>query len=363
MRKVMEDWQCLLKKSITNVDELAKYFKVDVSAIDEVLQKYPMRINPYYLSLIKEKDDAIWRQAVPDIKEIQDTDGIVDPLNEEADSPVSNLTHRYPDRVLLLVSEECATYCRFCTRKRKVGSAHFVSKETIEAGIDYIKTHSEIRDVILSGGDPLLLTDKKIESILKSIRAIPHVEIIRIGTRVPCTLPQRITVKLCRMLKKYHPLYINTHFNHPDEITPESKLACERLADSGIPLGNQTVLLRGVNDDPEIMKRLMQKLLTIRVKPYYLFQADLVKGTSHFRTSVKRGLEIIHSLRGFTSGLCVPHYVIDTPLGGGKIALLPDPIVDFNSKEVILRNYKGEIYKYPSRTMGLYNSASECEVL
>lgn len=344
----MEEWQSLLKKSITEVDELSKHFDIDTSEIDETLHKYPMCINPYYLSLVSEIGDPIWRQVIPDIRELQDTEGVVDPLEEEADSPVPNLTHRYPDRVLLMVSDKCATYCRFCTRKRKVGNTCFISKESIEKGIDYIRTHSEVRDVIISGGDPLILPDDEIEPILKSIKDISHVEIIRVDTRTPCTLPQRITVKLCEMLKKYHPLYINTHFNHPDEVTPESKLACERLADAGIPLGNQTVLLRGVNDDPEIMKRLMQKLLMIRVKPYYLFQADLVKGTSHFRTEVKRGLEIIHSIRGFTSGLCVPHYVIDTPLGGGKIALLPNPIVDWDNKEITLKNYEGEIYKYPT---------------
>jgi len=345
----MEDWQCLLKKSITSIDELSKYFDEDnFSEIDKVLQKYPMLVNPYYLSLIKEKDDPIWKQAIPDIRELKDYGGMEDPLNEEVDSPVQNLTHRYPDRVLLLVSQQCATYCRFCTRKRKVGSKHLVSSKTIEKGIEYIKEHSEIRDVILSGGDPLLLSDEIIDNILKSLKAIPHVEIIRIGTRVPCTLPQRITEKLCQILKKYHPIYINTHFNHPDEVTSESKLACELLADAGIPLGNQTVLLKGVNDKPEVMKKLMQKLLTIRVKPYYLYQADLVMGTGHFRTSVESGLEIIHSLRGYTSGLCVPHFVIDAPSGGGKIALLPESIVDFDDKEIAIKNYKGEIYKYPS---------------
>lgn len=343
-----DDWQCQLKNSITNTNELSEHFEVDGSEIDEVLQKYPMRINPYYLSLIREKGGAIWRQAVPNISEIQDINGMVDALNEEADSPVPNLTHRYPDRVLLLVSDVCATYCRFCTRKRKVGSTNFISDETIEAGIDYIREHSEVRDVILSGGDPLLLSDEKIESILKPLRAIPHLEIIRIGTRAPCVLPQRITAELCEMLKKYHPLYINTHFNHPDEITPESKLACGRLANAGIPLGNQTVLLKGVNDDPEIMKKLMQKLLTMRVKPYYLYQADLVKGTGHFRTPVETGLAIMRALRGFTSGLCVPHFVIDAPLGGGKISLLPDSVADFDEEEISLKNYKGEIYKYPS---------------
>ena len=259
-----------------------------------------------------------------------------------------NITHRYPDRVLFYVSYICPTYCRFCTRKRKVADPESIPKDAIELGLDYIRQHPEVRDVIISGGDPFMMTDSRIEYLLKNLRVIQHVEIIRIGSRVPVTLPQRITEELCDMLKKYHPLYLNTHFNHPREITPESKKACEMLADAGIPLGNQTVLLKGVNDKPEVMKELMQKLLTIRVKPYYIYQADLVMGTDHFRTSVQSGLDIIEAIRGHTSGLAVPHYVIDAPGGGGKIAVIPNPIISFDDNEIVLKNYEGNVYSYPS---------------
>jgi lysine 2,3-aminomutase len=238
-------------------------------------------------------------------------------------------------------------YCRFCTRKRKVGGEHMVvNSATVAQGIDYIRQHGEIRDVILSGGDPLLLADEKLDAIHAALRAIPHVEIIRIGSRVPVVLPQRVTPGLIRVLRRHHPLYLNTHFNHPDEITATSAKACTRLADAGIPLGNQTVLLRGVNDDPAVMKILMQKLLAIRVRPYYLYQADMVQGTDHFRTSVAEGLEIVRALRGHTSGLGVPAFVIDAPSGGGKIPLLPDYLVHLGEDEVLLRNYRGNLYSY-----------------
>ena len=341
-----DSWQELLRQSITGADELIERFDVDEKEIQGVLRRYPMRINPYYLGLIKKKGDPIYRQVVPDLKETEDRSCMEDPLNEEGDSPATNITHRYPDRVLFLVNYECAIYCRFCTRKRKVGDPMRMRSEEIQAGLDYIRAHREIRDVLLSGGDPLLLGDGPLEEILKAVRAIPHVEIIRIGSRVPCALPQRITPELCQMLEQYHPLYINTHFNHPDEITPESKLACERLAKAGIPLGNQTVLLKGVNDDPEVLKGLFQKLLTIRVRPYYLYQADMVKGTEHFRTRVEKGLEIIGRVRGFTSGLAVPYYVIDAPGGGGKVPLLPEYVQEINEHEVILRNYRGDLHLY-----------------
>jgi lysine 2,3-aminomutase len=237
-------------------------------------------------------------------------------------------------------------YCRFCTRKRKVGGENMIiNHQTIQAGIDYIRAHPEIRDVILSGGDALLLSDEQLGSILQQLRAIPSVEIIRIGSRVPVVLPQRITMNLVRLLRRFHPLYINTHFNHPDEITPNSTKACARLADAGIPIGNQTVLMRGINDDPEVMKRLMQKLLIIRVRPYYIYQADLVQGTEHFRTTVEEGLEIIRALRGHTSGMAVPAYVIDAPGGGGKIPLLPDYLQSLGD-HVSLKNYRGESYFY-----------------
>lgn len=342
-----EDWRGLVNETVTSPEELARILEVDIEKIKPVHKEFPLRVNPYYLSLIREKGDAIWKQAIPDSQELK-SNGVEDPLAEEEDSPVHNITHRYPDRVLFYVSSVCAMNCRFCTRKRKVGDPKSVYEDGIGSGLEYIRQHPEIRDVLVSGGDPLMLSDSRIEFILKSLRAIQHIEIIRIGTRVPVTLPQRITEGLCDMLKKYHPLYINTHFNHPREITPESKKACNMLADAGIPLGNQSVLLKGVNDKPEVMKKLVQKLLTIRVKPYYLYQADLVKGTGHFRTSVQTGLDIIGAIRGHTSGLAVPHFVIDAPGGGGKIALIPDPIVHFDDNKIVLKNYKGNIYIYSS---------------
>jgi len=345
----METWESLLRQSITTPEALEKFIPIDVGATRLICKEFPLRINPYYLSLIRKKGDAIWKQAVPDLKELVST-GIDDPLSEEEQSPVPNLVHRYPDRVLLYVSAMCSMFCRFCTRKRKVGDPDSISSNTLEQGFEYIRNHPEIRDVIVSGGDPLMLSDDRIDYILKSLRAIKHVQIIRIGSRMPVTLPQRITENLCAVLKKYHPLFLNTHFNHPDEITPESTRACAMLADSGIPLGNQSVLLKGVNDDPATMKELMQKLLSIRVKPYYIYQADLVKGTDHFRTSVQTGLNIIKSLRGHTSGMAVPHYVVDAPGGGGKIALIPDPVVAYeHDGTVVLRNYRGHLCGYPKK--------------
>lgn len=341
----MEKWQILVKESVINEEQLAKHILINKSDIRKVRNKYPMRIPHYYLNIIR--NSALKLQAIPDIKELNDTKGYIDPLNEEGDSPVSNLTHRYPDRVLFLISGKCAMYCRFCTRKRKVGTKIIINNATINKGINYIKSHTQIRDVILSGGDPLMLTDIKLEEIIEKLRNIKHIEIIRIGTRIPCVLPQRITKKLCKMLKKYHPIYINTHFNHPDEITEESKKACEMLADNGIPLGNQTVLLKGINDSKEIINELMRKLLTLRVKPYYLYQADLCRGTSHFKTKVETGLEIISALRGYISGIAVPNYVIDAPHGGGKIIISPENIVKTTNKGFILKNYQGKYYKYP----------------
>jgi len=343
----MEEWRRLVKETITKPEELAKVLDIDVEEVKRVHNRFPLRVNPYYLSLIQEKGDAIWKQTIPDAQELVST-GEIDPLAEEEDSPVPSITHRYPDRVLFYVSHICPTYCRFCTRKRKVADPKSIPRDAIERGLEYIRQHPEVRDVIVSGGDPVMMADSKLKYILKHLRAIQHVEIIRIGSRAPVTLPQRITEELCDMLKQYHPLYLNTHFNHPCEITPESKKACEMLADAGIPLGNQTVLLKGVNDKSEVMKELVQKLLAIRVKPYYIYQADLVMGTDHFRTSVQAGLDIIEALRGHTSGLAVPHYVIDAPGGGGKIAVIPNPIVSFDDKEIVLKNYEGHLYRYPS---------------
>ena len=335
----MQSWRNLLKRSISTVDDLPLALRPDQKKISEVINRYPMRINPYYLGLIREKNDPLWKQAVPNILEIQDLVCMADPLGEEDLSPVPNLIHKYPDRVLFLVTSQCAMYCRFCTRKRKVGTSGMaISRETIRAGLDYIKKTPQVRDVLVSGGDPLLLDDETLEWILSSLRSIPTVEIIRIGSRAPCTLPMRVTTRLVKILKKFHPLYINTHFNHPDEITPESSLACNRLADAGIPLGCQTVLLRGVNDHPETMKKLMRRLLMIRVKPYYLFQTDLTLGTNHFRTSIETGLEIMKSLIGHTSGLGVPTYAVDAPGGGGKIPLTPNYVQKLGD-QLIFTNY------------------------
>ncbi|MDD5764709.1 MAG: KamA family radical SAM protein [Candidatus Marinimicrobia bacterium] len=347
----MEQWQKILKKSLTTVEEISERFNIPIEELKGLDKVFDIKINPYYLSLIKEKGDPIYKQVIPDLAELQQDKLFSDPLCEEKDSPVPSIVHRYPDRCLFLVSHDCASYCRFCTRKRKVGDPTKISLKFIDQGIKYIASHPEIRDVIISGGDPLLLSDKQIESILSRLRKIKHLEILRIGTRVPCYLPQRITSRLVKMLKKYHPLYMNVHFNHPDELTPIAVKALGRLADAGIPLGDQTVLLKGVNDDPVVMKKLMQKLLAARVKPYYIYQTDMVYGTEHFRTSVEKGLEIIKSIRGWTSGMAVPQFVIDAPGGGGKIPLLPEYLQEINENEVVLKNYEGKIFHYRQPTV------------
>ncbi|OQY45177.1 MAG: lysine 2,3-aminomutase [Desulfobacteraceae bacterium 4572_87] len=345
-------WKRLLSKSTVTlnalpVDALPLASLDHRDPLERVISRYPMRINPYYLGLIEKKNDPIYRQCVPDMRELDPAGAVADPLNEEGDSPVFGLTHRYPDRVLLLVSSQCAMYCRFCNRKRKVGNPAMATDASIEQGIDYIRKHPEVRDVLLSGGDPLLLEDARLGEILSALHAIPHVEIIRIGTRVPCTLPQRVTPELTTLLQQFHPLYMNIHFNHPLEITPESSMACNRLADAGIPLGCQTVLLKGINDDVDTMGTLLRKLLTIRVKPYYLFHGDPAWGTSHFRTSVNRGLEIIRGLQGHTSGLCVPHFAIDLLGGGGKVPLLPNYLSERDGNSLRVTNYAGKSYRHP----------------
>lgn len=343
----MENWLIELQNSITTVDDLGRHLDCDNSALEEVIANFPMRINPYFLKLIEFPGDPLWKQAVPDTAEIQDNVCIPDPLGEEDLSPVPNLVHKYPDRVLFLVSNQCAMYCRFCTRKRMVGTSRMqITKQSIEDGLHYLRSHPEIREVLLSGGDPLLLHDDVLDTLLGSIRAIPNIEIIRIGSRVPSVLPMRITPELVQVLKRHHPLFINTHFNHPREITPESSCACNMLADAGIPLGCQTVLLRGINDDAETLSKLFRGLLKIRVKPYYLFQGDLTRGTNHFRTSTKTGIEIMRKLFGHLSGMAIPRYALDAPGGKGKIPLTPDYIFE-HGKELIFRNYKGEICTYP----------------
>jgi lysine 2,3-aminomutase len=318
-RPQKETWKELLSSSLTTVRELSEHFEINDAGLQSVLSRYPMRINPYYLGLIKQKGDHLYKQAVPDLREITDPRGYEDPLDEEARSPVPGLTHKYPDRVLFLVSGECAVYCRFCNRKRKVGRPQAVTAETIREGISYIKSSPKVRDVLLSGGDPLLLPDKMLYGILNELRSVPHVEIIRIGTRVPCTLPQRVTPELAAMLRGFQPLYISTHFNHPDEVTPEAGFACDMLAEAGIPLGCQTVLLKGVNDNAATMQLLIRKLIANRVRPYYLFQTDLARGTAHFWTPVHQGITIMEKLQMQTCGFCLPHFVIDLPGGGGKV--------------------------------------------
>jgi lysine 2,3-aminomutase len=345
-----DNWQHILKQSLTSVDELVQRFgaeNFDRAEVERAVEKFNLRITPAALQLIKKPGDPIWNQYVPSGAENLVEDGIVDSLGEDADSPVANITHRYPDRVLFLVSPVCASYCRFCTRRRKVGDPEKIPLNQYDAALAYIREHVEVRDVILSGGDPLLLSDRRLEYLLSNLRAIRHLEILRIGTRVPSHLPERVTPQLTSMIKKYHPVFMNVHFNHPDELTPRAVEALEMLADAGVPLGCQTVLLKGVNDDPDVMKELMQKLLRARVRPYYLYQADVVAGGEHFRTSVQKGLEVIKGLRGWTSGLAVPHFVIDAPGGGGKIPLLPEYVQAITEKEVFLRNYAGNEYRYP----------------
>jgi len=350
----MQEWKKHLSDSVVKVEDLP--FVPESLEYRERLKKvvdvFPVRINSYFLSQIKNENDPLWKQVVPTLDELDDIVDeesllVSDPLNEEGDMPVPELVHRYPDRVLLMVNNQCPIICRFCTRKRKIGFPGVVTRETLRRGIDYIRKNSEVRDVILSGGDPLLVPDKELDRILSELRSIPHLEIIRIGTRVPGTLPQRVTPELCDILKKYHPLYFNMHFNHPDEITPEVEKACNMLADTGIPLGSQTVLLKGVNDDTGVMKELMHKLLMIRIRPYYIYQADMALGTDHFRTDVQKGLNLISDLQGHTSGMGVPYFVIDAPGGGGKVRLLPNTVIEHNEKEVIIKNYEGKVFRYP----------------
>jgi lysine 2,3-aminomutase len=317
----------------------------------QTVDKFPMSATPYYLSLIDPSDpekDPVFRQAFPSPLELVVLKGdMEDPLHEDKDSPVPGITHRYPDRVLLLVSNMCAMYCRHCTRKRRVGDHDSIpDRSEIAAGIEYIRNTPQVRDVLLSGGDPFLLANEDLDWILGELRKIPHVEVVRIGTRTPVVLPQRITDNLVETLKKHHPLWINTHFNHPRELTTSARQALAKLADAGIPLGNQSVLLAGVNDCPRIMRALVHKLVANRVRPYYLYQCDLSEGLSHFRTPVGKGIEILESLIGHTSGFCVPTYVIDAPGGGGKIPVMPNYLISWSTNKVVLRNYEGVITTY-----------------
>ena len=346
----MEEWRRILAQSVVKPKDLADRLGVDPKEIEDIVGEYPMRITPTVLATIKEKGDAIWKQVVPDRAEMADADAEDDPLEEDLMSPVPHLVHRYPDRVLLMVTNQCPIYCRFCTRKRLVGQARISQKR--RAGPErspICASITEVRDVILSGGDPLLLPDNLLERVLKSLRTIPHLELIRIGSRVPGSLPERITPKLCEIVKKYHPLYMNLHFNHPDELTPAVKRACGMLADAGVPLGAQTVLLKGVNDDPEIMKRLMHQLLLARVKPYYLYQADLTKGTNHFRTTVETGLDIIKSLQGHTSGMASPTFRDRCAWRRrqNSAASRRNTSCIMDEDGAVLRNYENKTFHYP----------------
>ena len=350
------DWRWQLRNRIKSLNELLRIINLspdERSAIVRHSGPLPFAITPYYTSLIdvNNPNQPLRRTVITSNNEYLLSRGeAADPLGEEEDMPVPGLVHRYPDRVLFLVTGFCSVYCRYCTRSRMVGNQggeYRFNMNQWEGAINYIENHSEVRDVLLSGGDPLTLSDDRLQWLLSRLRRIQHVELIRIGTKVPVVLPQRITPRLVNMLRKFHPLWMSIHFTHPDELTPENAQACSRLADAGIPLGSQTVLLKGINDTIETMKKLYQGLLKIRVKPYYLYQCDPVTGSRHFRTTINRGLEIIQGLRGFTTGYAVPTYVVDAPGGGGKIPLLPDTIVGQDGNDIILKNYQGKHFRYP----------------
>jgi len=355
--KLWNDWHWQVSHRIrtrSRLQEMVALSDAESLALNRTEAKLPLGITPYYMSLIS-PDDAqqpLRRTVIPTLQETVKTPGEADdPLGEEAQSPVPGLVHRYPDRALLLLSDFCSTYCRYCTRSRVVGHGTiYPSRSRLERALEYLRTTPAIRDVLLSGGDPLVLSDDRLAWVLSRLRRIPHIEIIRIGTKVPAVVPQRITSQLVRMLRRYHPLWMSLHFTHPDECTTESYKACARLADAGIPLGSQTVLLKGINDDVGTMTRLVHHLMKMRVRPYYLYQCDPISGSAHFRTPLEKGTEIIRGLRGFTSGYAVPTFVVDAPGGGGKIPLMPDYMVGRNNDGFILKNYEDRLYRYPDCT-------------
>ena len=361
------DWRWQVRNRIETIEDLKKYVPLtedEEEGARQCLKTLRMAITPYYLALIDPNDpnDPIRKQAIPTGLELHKAEAdLLDPLHEDTDSPVPGLTHRYPDRVLLLITDQCSMYCRHCTRRRFAGQTDkAMPMDRVDKAIEYIAKTPVIRDVLLSGGDALLASDERLEYIIAKLREIPHVEIIRIGSRVPVVLPQRITPELVDMLKKYHPIWVNTHFNHPNEITEESSRACELMANAGIPLGNQSVLLRGVNDCVHVMKKLVNDLVKIRVRPYYIYQCDLSMGLEHFRTPVSKGIEIIEGLRGHTSGFCVPTFVVDAPGGGGKTPVMPNYIISQSHNKVILRNFEGVITTYEEPTN--YTPGCNCEV-
>jgi lysine 2,3-aminomutase len=347
------DWKWQIKNRIRTPDQLIRYLPTlhDNQNLTDVIKKYPLAITPYYASLIQRPDtsDPIFQMCVPQHEELFSPSWLSeDPLEENEDMPVPGLVHRYPDRALVIVTTTCASYCRHCTRKRIAGTRECtISARRLQQVTDYLLAHPEISDVIISGGDPLTMPTDAIEAVLSSIRSVESVQVIRIGTRVPVVLPMRITAELVEMLRKYHPLWINTHFNHPNELTPESADACNKLADGGIPLGNQTVLLRGVNDSAQIIEQLCRGLIRMRVRPYYLYQCDLVRGIEHFRTPLSRGIEIIEYMKGRVSGIAIPSFIVDAPHGGGKIPIMPNYIVSMSPTHTVLRNYEGLMVNYP----------------
>lgn len=357
--ELWNDWHWQQAHRIRRLDELERVIDLTADerrAVTLAAVLFRMAITPYYASLIdpNDPDDPIRAQAVPQLAElVVRPDELADPLAEDSHMPVEGLTHRYPDRALLYVTHNCAVYCRHCNRKRKVGNPHSApARDELDGWIDYLREHREVRDVLVSGGDPLSLSDQRLEDILRRLRELRHIEIIRLATRNPVTLPQRITPELVAMLRRYQPLYINTHFNHARECTPEAAQALDRLADGGSALGNQMVLLRGINEDPGVVRSLNHWLLRHRCRPYYIFQADPAQGIGHFRTSVASGLRLIESLRGWTSGLAVPHYVIDLPGGGGKVPLLPEYLVGREGRRLTFRNYAGETFTYDEGPAG-----------
>lgn len=361
------DWKWQVRNRLRSLAELRQVIHLtpeEEAGLAYAEHGFPVGINPYYAALMDPHDPAcpIRRQGLPLGDEaVVGIHDMHDPLHEDVDSPVPYLTHRYPDRVLFIVTEMCAMYCRHCTRRRLVGSEEgMIPRPALDRVIDYIAQTPVIRDVLISGGDPLSLGDNRLEYIIARLRAIPHVEIIRFGTRVPVTNPFRITDELCNMLKKYHPIWVNTHFNHPLELTPEAVAACERLANAGVPLGNQSVLLRGVNDCPYIQKRLVRELVKARVRPYYLYQCDLSEGIEHFRTPVSKGIEIIEHLRGHVSGYAVPTFVVDAPEGGGKVPVGPNYLISMSPNQVVLRNYEGKIATYPEPEVKDTHDPAKC---
>ena len=360
------DWHWQVKNRIESLEDLKKYITLspeEEEGVKKTLETLRMAITPYYFSLMDSNDPScpVRKQAIPSIKEIHQAEAdLLDPLHEDEDSPVPGLTHRYPDRVLLLITDMCSMYCRHCTRRRFAGASDdAMPMDRIDKAIEYIAKTPQVRDVLLSGGDALLVSDETLEYIISKLRAIPHVEIVRIGSRTPVVLPQRITPELVEMLKKYHPIWLNTHFNHPKEVTPESKKACELMANAGIPLGNQSVLLRGINDCVHVMKRLVHDLVKMRVRPYYIYQCDLSMGLEHFRTPVSKGIEIIEGLRGHTSGYAVPTFVVDAPGGGGKTPVMPQYVISQAPHKVVLRNFEGVITTYTEPEE--YHEECQCE--